>query len=149
MPWSWLQRSKWVFSPHFFNYQNEYFSLSWLIVTGYRSPSRPIPKDAIPDDTILFNFGSHNVGGSADENLEHQLVQNGQEHMKFYSDESITDSCRKDGWWIEAIRAAEKIENMPRTLDLTETVSVTSSWVLCFYALINHSTWYRQWLVAN
>ncbi|KAI8564889.1 hypothetical protein RHMOL_Rhmol03G0217800 [Rhododendron molle] len=88
---------------------------------GYRSPSRPIPKDAIPDDTILFNFGSHNVGGSADENLEHQLVQNGQEHKKFYSDESITDSCRKDGWWIEAIRAAEKIENMPRTLDLTET----------------------------
>ncbi|KAE9464829.1 hypothetical protein C3L33_03267, partial [Rhododendron williamsianum] len=94
---------------------------------GYRSPSRPIHKDAIPDDTILFNFGSHNVGCSADENLEHQLVQNGQEHMKFYSDESITDSCRKDGWWIEAIRAAEKIENMPRTLDLTETVSLTSS----------------------
>ncbi|KAG5558671.1 hypothetical protein RHGRI_008579 [Rhododendron griersonianum] len=88
---------------------------------GYRSPSRPIHKDAIPDDTILFNFGLHNIGGSADENLEHQLVQNGQEHMKFYSDESITDSCRKDGWWIEAIRAAEKIENMPRTLDLTET----------------------------
>lgn len=93
-------------------------------MTGYRSPSHPIPKDAIPNDTILFNFGSNSVGGSTDKNLEHQLVQNGQEHVKFYSDESITDSCRKDGFWIEAIRAAERIENMPRTLDLTETVSL-------------------------
>ncbi|KAH7853289.1 hypothetical protein Vadar_000944 [Vaccinium darrowii] len=88
---------------------------------GYRSPSRPIPKYAIPDDTILSNFILHNGASSVDENLEHQLVENGQEHIKFCGDESITDSCRKDGWWIEAIRAAEKIENMPRTLDLTET----------------------------
>ncbi|KAL7229826.1 hypothetical protein ACSBR2_008391 [Camellia fascicularis] len=84
---------------------------------GYRSPLRPIPINVIPDATIFFNFVGHN-GGSVDENLECQLVENGQGHITFYGDESATDSGKKDEWWLEAIRVAEKVEN-PKTLDFS------------------------------
>ncbi|KAL7254166.1 hypothetical protein ACSBR1_008546 [Camellia fascicularis] len=84
---------------------------------GYRSPLRPIPIDVIPDATIFVNFVGHN-GGSVDENLECQLVENVQEHITFYGDESVTDSVKKDEWWLEAIRVAEKVEN-PITLDFS------------------------------
>ncbi|GMP24602.1 hypothetical protein CsSME_00001809 [Camellia sinensis var. sinensis] len=84
---------------------------------GYRSPLRPIPIDVIPDATIFINFVGHN-GGSVDENLECQLVENVQEHITFYGDESVTDSVKKDEWWLEAIRVAEKVEN-PITLDFS------------------------------
>ncbi|KAL7003487.1 hypothetical protein U1Q18_004641 [Sarracenia purpurea var. burkii] len=90
------------------------------MVTGYRSPLRPIPKDAIPDATVFFGSVGNN-GDSADENIDCQLVENGEEHVILYGDESITDSCKKDGWWLEAVRAAEQIENMNKTLDLSET----------------------------
>ncbi|KAA8539966.1 hypothetical protein F0562_026658 [Nyssa sinensis] len=84
---------------------------------GYRSPLRPIPMDAVPDTTIFFNSVGHN-GGSMDNILEFQFVENSQEHIPLHNDESIIDSCKKDGWWLEAVRFADKVENMRKTLDL-------------------------------
>ncbi|CAK9176919.1 unnamed protein product [Ilex paraguariensis] len=72
---------------------------------GYRSPLRPIPTDVIPDSTSFFNIVGHNEGD---------------EPITFGSDERITDSCKKDGWWLEAISVAEKVENLQKSLDLTD-----------------------------
>ncbi|XP_052205564.1 uncharacterized protein LOC127810238 isoform X2 [Diospyros lotus] len=86
---------------------------------GYRSPLRPVPKDVLPDASVFFSSLGHN-NGSLDRNLECQLVENGQEHITFCGDENMTDSCKKQGWWLEAARVAEKMENMCKTLDLSE-----------------------------
>ncbi|XP_059629155.1 uncharacterized protein LOC132271715 isoform X2 [Cornus florida] len=85
---------------------------------GYRSPLRPIPVDAVPDSRIFFKSVGHNEG-SMDNTLQFQSVEKGQEHIPPYSNESIIDSCKKDGWWLEAISYADKIENMQKTLDLS------------------------------
>ncbi|KAK9292255.1 hypothetical protein L1049_020219 [Liquidambar formosana] len=82
---------------------------------GYRSPLHAIPRDAIADTSIFFNSVEHN-GGSKDNTLEYQFMENDQEHTLPYNDESISESC-KDGWWLEAIRVADNIENMQRTLE--------------------------------
>ncbi|XP_057480668.1 uncharacterized protein LOC130767711 isoform X2 [Actinidia eriantha] len=87
---------------------------------GYRSPLRPTPKHAIPDATIFSDFVGQN-GESVNDNLACHLVANGEEHITSSSDESITDSCKKDGWWVEAVRVAEEIENMNKTLDMDKT----------------------------
>ncbi|GFY84150.1 DNA primase [Actinidia rufa] len=84
---------------------------------GYRSPLRPTPKHAIPDATIFSDFVGQN-GESVNDNLACHLVANGEEHIISSSDESITDSCKKDGWWVEAVRVAEEIENMNKTLEM-------------------------------
>lgn len=50
----------------------------------------------------------------------------------FSSEKSITDSCSKDSWWVEAIKVAEDIENTQKSLDLTKMVSHTYK-LLYFY----------------
>lgn len=60
---------------------------------GYRSPMRPVPAEVFPDYNYMKAEG-----------------QNG--------NESPMDSCQKDEWWREAIMVADKVENMPRKLDL-------------------------------
>ncbi|KAL4557033.1 hypothetical protein LXL04_035203 [Taraxacum kok-saghyz] len=57
---------------------------------GYRSPMRPVPEEVFPDNYNYIN-----------------------------SNESPMDSCQKDEWWREAMMVADKVENMPRVLDLT------------------------------
>lgn len=66
-----------------------------VLVPGYRSPLRSVPDEVIPDSTFFFNpMGNNEL----------------QEHITVYNDETIEDSCKKDGWWLEAIRVADKVE---------------------------------------
>ncbi|PWA93033.1 DNA primase [Artemisia annua] len=68
-------------------------------VKGYRSPLRPVPLDALPDSYYKIE------------------EQNGTQE---FIHESPIDSCQKDEWWREATLVAEKVENMPRKLDLAK-----------------------------
>lgn len=69
-------------------------------VPGYRSPLRPVPDEVLPDSTFYFNpMGDNEL----------------QERITAYNDESVEDSCKKDGWWLEAMRVADKVER--RALD--------------------------------
>lgn len=95
------------------------------MATGYRSPLRPIPRDTIPDDMALFNSTwNENYREVMNINLDVHVGENNVQlsHPKF--DEGITDSCKKDGgWWLEAIRIADDIENKPKEPDFSELVS--------------------------
>ncbi|XP_009599576.1 uncharacterized protein LOC107776893 isoform X2 [Nicotiana tabacum] len=71
---------------------------------GYRSPLRPVPDNVIPHSSISVNLPGHNL------DWEQPTVN---------SDESIFSSCKKE-WWLEAIRVADSVENVQKTLDLTE-----------------------------
>ncbi|KAF9602333.1 hypothetical protein IFM89_026538 [Coptis chinensis] len=78
---------------------------------GYRSPFRPIPDDVIPDTSTCFNSiqsDDHRVGNN---DLDHQLGQNEVDHIPCDSDQKITDSCKKDGWWLEAVKIADEFES--------------------------------------
>lgn len=57
---------------------------------GYRSPSRPIPLDIIPE--MVHEYRN-----------DHECVP--------YGDENMTSSCITDSWWLEAIRVADDVEN--------------------------------------
>ncbi|XP_077247420.1 DNA primase isoform X2 [Tasmannia lanceolata] len=80
---------------------------------GYRSPLRPIPRDAIPDYMSAFNWTrTGNYSEALNINFNLQLDEN-VGRISFDKDELITDSCKKDrGWWLEAIEIADGIENM-------------------------------------
>ncbi|KAK9994593.1 hypothetical protein SO802_024296 [Lithocarpus litseifolius] len=87
---------------------------------GYRSPSRPIPIDIIPDPLVFFDSDQTiNHGVSRVNNLNHQFVDSNEEHALLYNDENITDNCSKDSWWVEAIRVADDIENKKNTVELS------------------------------
>ncbi|KAH6760565.1 DNA primase [Perilla frutescens var. hirtella] len=64
---------------------------------GYRSPLREVPDDAIPDPVF------RNLPGESETR-----------------DERLTDSCKKEAWWLEAVRVAEDVEKIQKALDLTQ-----------------------------
>ncbi|XP_010671594.2 uncharacterized protein LOC104888354 [Beta vulgaris subsp. vulgaris] len=68
---------------------------------GYRSPSRPIPNDLIPEIPSLGHTGT--IDGSADIDQEN-LVPGGHE--------SLIDGDSDDSWWHEAVKVADNVENM-------------------------------------
>ncbi|KAL7146256.1 hypothetical protein ABFS83_06G028200 [Erythranthe nasuta] len=70
---------------------------------GYRSPLRSVPDDVIPYPTFHIN-----QSGETDS----------QKHTNL-SDQSFTDSCKKE-WWHEAIKVAEQVEGIQKSLDLTQ-----------------------------
>ncbi|KAL6508411.1 hypothetical protein OROHE_021953 [Orobanche hederae] len=71
---------------------------------GYRSPLRPVPYDVIPDsDSFFDNSGDGKKG-----------------NISPAGEESLTDSCMRDEWWHEAIKAAEQVEQLQKALDLTQ-----------------------------
>lgn len=76
--------------------------------TGYRSPLRPIPDSVIPDPAIFLH-----LAGRTEVPID-TILTSGQDLM---------DSCKKE-WWTEAIRLADQVENIQRTLDLTGTVGL-------------------------
>uniref|UniRef100_A0A7C9CL28 DNA-directed primase/polymerase protein n=1 Tax=Opuntia streptacantha TaxID=393608 RepID=A0A7C9CL28_OPUST len=78
---------------------------------GYRSPSRPIPDDVIPEVPRLQHIGG--IGGSADDELE--LVDSNHDHF-VYGDEAMIDADSNDEWWLEAIKVADNAENMGNSL---------------------------------
>ncbi|KAK9672585.1 hypothetical protein RND81_12G110100 [Saponaria officinalis] len=61
---------------------------------GYRSPSRPILADVIPETSNL-----------------RQTVDNHQEHNLLFGDENTTEDETNDGWWLEAMKVADTVEN--------------------------------------
>ena len=94
-----------------------------LRLSGYRSPSRPIPMDVIPNTAVLMDSvqTEHHVGSTSN-HLGYSLVENDQECVSLYNDKSITDSCKKDAWWLEAIRFADNVESVQHMRDLSDTV---------------------------
>ncbi|KAL5980468.1 hypothetical protein ACLOJK_028376 [Asimina triloba] len=85
-----------------------------LIVSGYRSPLRPIPNDTIPENMAVFNLmWAANCGGMMNVNLDLQCDKNNLEFASTYKGESIMDgSPTKDsGWWLEVMRITDDIEN--------------------------------------
>lgn len=96
-----------------------------LMAPGYRSPLRPIPMDSIPDPMFSSDSGQMmQHGGLTDNNIEYQLVNNNWEQDMSCYDEDNTESCDKDSWWIEAINLVDDIENMEKTWDSSNMVSV-------------------------
>ncbi|CAM8906010.1 unnamed protein product [Rhodiola kirilowii] len=89
---------------------------------SYRSPMRVIPYEVFPDAAMFFD--SVEPGKESVNNTESQLNEISEEHGSLQQDSSITDSCKKDGWWLEAIKVAEDIENTQRMLELNTMVSV-------------------------
>ncbi|XP_021765011.1 DNA-directed primase/polymerase protein-like [Chenopodium quinoa] len=67
---------------------------------GYRSPSRPIPLDLIPEVSSLENTGV--IDGS----------DNNKEHMLLGGHESMIDGDNDESWWLEAVKAADNVETM-------------------------------------
>lgn len=69
------------------------------MASGYRSPSRPIPLDIIPE--MVHEYRN-----------DHECVP--------YGDENMTSSCITDSWWLEAIRVADDVEN--KKIDISNMV---------------------------
>ncbi|WOH14322.1 hypothetical protein DCAR_0933841 [Daucus carota subsp. sativus] len=67
---------------------------------GYRSPLRPVPEEIVPDTTVFFEGVKR-----------HKIYENNVDNKTIDS----VDSCLKDGWWLEAVKFAEKVEK--KTLD--------------------------------
>ncbi|GAB4858323.1 hypothetical protein Ancab_009796 [Ancistrocladus abbreviatus] len=67
---------------------------------GYRSPSRPIPLEVIPE-----RFSSEHLGYAKSTINELNCSINN-------NDESMKDGYESEGWWLEAIKVAESVENI-------------------------------------
>lgn len=72
---------------------------------GYRSPLREVPDDVVPDPSFVCNLpGESEIEGQT----------------KVGGGERLTDSCKKEKWWLEAVRVAEEVEKIQKALDLTQ-----------------------------
>lgn len=71
------------------------------MVTGYRSASRPIPWEIIPDMVYEYKNDPESV---------------------LYGDEKMSSSCVTDSWWREAIRVADDVENKQNSLGISNMV---------------------------
>ncbi|VVA11184.1 PREDICTED: DNA-directed primase/polymerase [Prunus dulcis] len=70
---------------------------------GYRSPSRPIPLDIIPE--MVHEYRN-----------DHECVP--------YGDQNMTSSCITDSWWLEAIRVADDVENKKIDISNMENIDL-------------------------
>ncbi|KAL8544106.1 hypothetical protein ACS0TY_004592 [Phlomoides rotata] len=80
---------------------------------GYRSPLRPVPDEVLPESDFLC------------------CVPGESENIDPADEERLIDSCGKQEWWHEAIKVAEEVEKIQRSLDLTqmdETCEEDESW---------------------
>ncbi|XP_010261356.1 PREDICTED: DNA-directed primase/polymerase protein isoform X3 [Nelumbo nucifera] len=87
---------------------------------GYRSPLRPIPGDVFPDTMAVLKSLQMEHPGEMIYNDLHQGYDENNLELSSYSNKNVTDSCMKDGWWLEAIRMADDIESI-RTQELVDT----------------------------
>lgn len=92
---------------------------------GYRSPLRPIPMDVIPNTAVLMDSvqTEHHVESTSN-HLGYSLVENDRECVSLYNDKSITDSCKKDAWWLEAIRFADNVESVQHMRNLSDMENI-------------------------
>lgn len=84
-----------------------------MLGPGYRSPSRPIPNDLIPE------IPSERHTGVLDDALaenKFELADNDPEFMVQNGQESMIDEDSDDSWWFEAVKAADNIENVGNLL---------------------------------
>lgn len=81
---------------------------------GYRSPSRPIPCDIVPE-------------------MVHEC-QNDHERVLF-DDENTTSGGTTDSWWFEAIRVADEVENKQNPLQLSNMVGLNLLYIIRFLLL--------------
>ncbi|XP_050140860.1 uncharacterized protein LOC126616732 isoform X11 [Malus sylvestris] len=72
---------------------------------GYRSPSRPIPWEIIPDMVHEHKNDPESVS---------------------YGDENMTSGCVADSWWLEAIRVADDAENKQNSLWISNMEDIDS-----------------------
>ncbi|XP_010261360.1 PREDICTED: DNA-directed primase/polymerase protein isoform X5 [Nelumbo nucifera] len=93
---------------------------------GYRSPLRPIPGDVFPDTMAVLKSLQMEHPGEMIYNDLHQGYDENNLELSSYSNKNVTDSCMKDGWWLEAIRMADDIESI-RTQELVDTVDLVIS----------------------
>ncbi|XP_042481034.1 DNA-directed primase/polymerase protein [Macadamia integrifolia] len=97
---------------------------------GYRSPLRPIPSHVIPDSINMLNSQQiEHHGGTMtmmNTHIDQSFGGNDSENLSGNNDESITDSCKKDGWWVEAIRIADNVESV-KTKGLSDMVCPVTS----------------------
>ncbi|KAH9603717.1 hypothetical protein KSS87_007073 [Heliosperma pusillum] len=82
---------------------------------GYRSPSRPILTDVIPDLSSLCQPG--NVECSVDDKVE--ITSNHHENSLPLCYDSISEEDMNDEWWLEAIKVADNVENMGNILSIS------------------------------
>ncbi|GAB2221973.1 hypothetical protein Droror1_Dr00013170 [Drosera rotundifolia] len=73
---------------------------------GYRSPSRPVPLDLIPE-----GVSSEHTGHNSD------LTGNEVKFTEADEGEMMVGECSNEKWWHEAIRVAEAVESMGNPLD--------------------------------
>ncbi|XP_028799436.1 DNA-directed primase/polymerase protein isoform X3 [Neltuma alba] len=86
---------------------------------GYRSPSRPLPVDVIYKSSVEFNsFGMVDNGQSINDERRHPLLNNDQARKSPSYNDNITDSP-SGSWWLEALKAVEKVENKQKKTELS------------------------------
>ncbi|KAK6936776.1 hypothetical protein RJ641_033806 [Dillenia turbinata] len=83
---------------------------------GYRSPSRQVPWDVLPYSTYSLNLEAMELQGTSTDKESCHLGDNKQESLPL--GEKSPDSCMKDGWWLEAIKFADHVENMQKALEV-------------------------------
>lgn len=103
-----------------------------LIISGYRSPLRPLPHDVIPSDILLFDSTQRiNYREDLDTNFGLELDGSHMEHYSCDGDELVTDSCNMESsWWQEAMTYADRIENMKNAPEFKISVSI------CYFRLL-------------
>lgn len=69
----------------------------------YRSPSRPVPLNVLPEE-----FSSDHMGNNV-ESMENNLslAENGEENLFVNMEDNSND-----GWWLEALKVADSVERM-------------------------------------
>ncbi|KAI3884604.1 hypothetical protein MKX03_000602 [Papaver bracteatum] len=75
---------------------------------GYRSPTRPLPIDIIPDTAAFMSTLQTDDYKSMSNNLDYQCGNTGLEHNSCGED---LGCCNQNSWWLEAMRVADEIEN--------------------------------------
>ncbi|CAN6588886.1 unnamed protein product [Malus baccata var. baccata] len=76
-----------------------------MMATGYRSASRPIPWEIIPDMVYEYKNDPESV---------------------LYGDEKMSSSCVTDSWWREVIRVADDVENKQNSLGISNMENIDS-----------------------
>lgn len=68
--------------------------------------------ELIPDTVVLMDSVQMHHEEPTSNHLGYSLLENDQDCVSLYNDKSLTDSCKKDAWWLEAIRFADTVENV-------------------------------------
>lgn len=81
-----------------------------------------ISDTAVHMDSVQIE---HHVESTSN-HLGYNLMENDQECVSLYNSENITDSCKKDRWWLEAISFADNVESMQNMQDFSDMVGILS-----------------------